>query len=138
MRYRGLVLVIVASFGLASSSSSRADEVSDDEVTAYKAAWSAAVDEVTPNGYLYDELRRCAGCHETAKDSVGRSTHRNAIGITGDPSSPTVTGKGWLSGAHGRSQDSESKSTTYCAWCHAPSQPGVTSDISRPVSAIRR
>jgi formate-dependent nitrite reductase cytochrome c552 subunit len=114
---------------LAPGSVKHANDPGDDEVAAYKEAWSAAVDRVTPEGYLYEELRRCAGCHETAKDAAGNSTHRNAIGITGEPSSPTLTGKGWLSGAHGRSQDPEIVSNTYCAWCHAPSQPGVTDDI---------
>lgn len=139
MRYRGVVVVSVIIVGLTLKPVARAEELSDDEVAAYKASWSAAVDRVTPDGYLYDELHRCAGCHETAKDSAGRSTHRNAIGLTGDPSSPTLTGKGWLSGAHGRSQDSELVSNTYCAWCHAPSQPGVTERIgeSRPIEAGR-
>jgi hypothetical protein len=98
------------------------------------------VDHVTPDGYLYDELRRCAGCHETAKDSQGNSTHRNAIGITGEPGSPALTGRGWLSGGHGRSQDSALAANTYCAWCHAPSQPGVTEiiDHAQPVESGRR
>jgi hypothetical protein len=106
------------------------DELSKDEDAVYRDAWSTAVDRVTPAGYLYEELRRCAGCHENAKDAAGNSTHRNAIGITGDPVAPRLTGKGWLSGGHGRSQDSAIVSNTYCAWCHAPNQPGVTDDIS--------
>ena len=129
MRCYFSVLVMMALLGLAFGPTTQAAELSEDEVAAYKTAWSAAVDLVTPEGYLFEELRRCSGCHETARDSAGNSTHRNAIGITGDPSSPTLTGKGWLSGAHGRSQDSEIVSNTYCAWCHAPSQPGVTDDI---------
>jgi hypothetical protein len=120
-------MAAIGIFGLVPAA--RGVELADDEVAAYKAKWSTAVDRVTPDGYFHEELRRCAGCHETAKDENGNSTHRNAIGISGDPSSPTLTGKGWLSGAHGRSQDSAAVSNTHCAWCHAPSQPGVTSDI---------
>lgn len=128
------VLIVVAQV-----TAVHADDPSDEEIAASSAAWSAAVDRVTPDGYLYEELRRCAGCHEPAMDSAGNSTHRNAIGISGDPLSPTVTGKGWLSGGHGRSQDSPAVSNTYCAWCHAPSQPGVTGDIGagRPVESGR-
>jgi len=123
-----LVLMVLACsvFGL----TTHANELSDEEVATYKSTWGAAIDRVTPDGYLYEELRRCAGCHETATDSAKNSTHRNAIGVTGDPLSPTLTGKGWLSGAHGRSQDSAVASNTYCAWCHAPTQPGVTDDIN--------
>jgi hypothetical protein len=132
-----LVLLVLACFAFCLTT--HGNEFSDDEVAAYKSAWGAAIDRVTPDGYLYEELRRCAGCHETARDSAGNSTHRNAIGVTGDPLSPTLTGKGWLSGAHGRSQNSEITSNTYCAWCHAPSQPGVTDDISagRPIESGR-
>ncbi len=132
-----LVLTVLACFAL--ELTTHANELSDEEVAAYKSAWSAAIDRVTPDGYLYEELRRCAGCHETARDSAGNSTHRNAIGVTGDPRSPTLTGKGWLSGAHGRSQDSDITSNTFCAWCHAPSQPGVTDDIGagQPVESGR-
>ncbi len=108
-------------------------------IDSYKTAWSGAIDMVTPGGYLYEELRRCAGCHETAKDGQGRSTHRNAIGITGESEAPEITGKGWLSGGHGRSQDPEIVSNTHCAWCHAPSQPGVTADIAaaKPIDGGR-
>lgn len=123
----GIALAVL--MGLSPGAALWADELNNEEIAAYKAAWSSAIDRVTPDGYLYEELRRCAGCHETAKDTAGNSTHRNAIGITGDPSAPTLTGKGWLSGAHGRSQDSAVASNTYCAWCHAPSHPGVTDDI---------
>ena len=130
MRYCLTVLVIVAIVGLGSGSAIHAEELGKEEIATYKAAWSDAVDRVTPEGYVYEELRRCAGCHDNAKDSDGNSTHRNAIGITGEPTAPTLTGAGWLSGAHGRSQDSEITSNTYCAWCHAPSQPGVTDDIN--------
>ena len=108
-----------------------ASDLTDAQIEAYRMVWSAAVDRVTPDGYLYEEPRRCAGCHDTAKDARGNSTHRNAIGVTGDPESPTLTGKGWLSGAHGHSQDSAIAANTFCAWCHAPSQPGVTDRIER-------
>jgi hypothetical protein len=134
------VTAIAAAFiGLTFRPVAPGEELPDDAGAAYKSAWSTAVDAVTPEGYLYEELRRCAGCHENAKDSAGRSTHRNAIGISGDPSSPTLTGRGWLSGAHGRSQDSEARSNTYCAWCHAPSQLGVTEHIGagRPIESGR-
>jgi formate-dependent nitrite reductase cytochrome c552 subunit len=125
--------------GLSPGAASQADELNDEEIAKYKEAWSTAVDHVTPDGYLYEELHRCAGCHETAGGSAGNSTHRNAIGIAGDPSAPTLTGKGWLSGAHGRSQDSAVVSNTYCAWCHAPSQPGVNDDIGagQPIDSGR-
>jgi hypothetical protein len=109
MRFRVTVAVALTCLGFAPCPLVNSDELSEDEVVAYKDAWSAAVDRTTPEGYLYEELRRCAGCHETAKDAAGNSTHRNAIGITGDPSSPTVTGKGWLSGGHGRSQSKGAK-----------------------------
>ena len=94
---------------------------------------------MTPEGYLYEEPRRCAGCHDNARDSEGRSTHRNAVGLTGDSEAPTLSGKGWISGGHGRSQDSTLVSNTYCAWCHAPSQPGATTAISqgRPIESGR-
>jgi len=93
------------------------------------AIWAAAVDAATPERYAYEELRRCAGCHEASRDASGHTTHQNAIGLAGQPETPVLTGKGWLSGGHGRSQDAEIVSNTHCAWCHAPSQPGVTSDI---------
>ena len=40
-------------------------------------------------------------------------------------------------GGRGRSQDSAIVSNSYCAWCHAPSQPGVTDDIGagRPIES---
>jgi formate-dependent nitrite reductase cytochrome c552 subunit len=139
MRRCPAIFVISALIGLALNLPAQTDELGEDEVAAYRTTWSTAVDRVTPDGYLYDELRRCAGCHDTAKDAAGNSTHRNAIGISGEPSSPTLTGKGWLSGPHGRSQDAEIVSNTYCAWCHAPSQPGVTNDIDarRPIKSGR-
>jgi len=107
-----------------------AQEEPADEVEGTSAAWSVTIDRVAPEGYLYEELRRCAGCHEPSVGLGGGSTHLNAIGLTGDPASPALTGKGWLSGAHGRSQDASIVSNTFCAWCHAPSQPGVTRDIA--------
>lgn len=133
------VFVVAAFCVVVGVSSVGADELTDEEVAAYKSAWSGAVDLLTPEGYLYVEVRRCAGCHDNAKDSDGKSTHRNAIGFTGDAGSPTLTGKGWLSGAHGRSQDSAITSNTYCAWCHAPSQPGVTASIrdAQPIESDR-
>ena len=121
----GTVLLLMAAVVAASAQGEPADEV---EATA--AAWTAAIDRVAPEGYLFEELRRCAGCHEPSVGLGGNSTHRNAIGLTGDPSAPALTGKGWLSGGHGRSQDASIVSNTFCAWCHAPSQPGVTRDIS--------
>ena len=130
MRFCLSFLVMLALSGFPLSPPALAAELDEEEVAAYQAAWSAAVERITPDGYIYEELGRCAGCHAAARDAEGRSTHRNAIGITGDPASPTLTGKGWLSGAHGRSQDAAIVSNTYCAWCHAPSQAGVTDDIS--------
>jgi len=139
MRHCLPVFAVWALFGFGLNPLAHADELSDDDVVSYSNAWSTALDRVTPDGYLYEELRRCAGCHETAKDAAENSIHRNAIGIAGDPSSPALTGKGWLSGAHGRSQDSAIVSNTYCAWCHAPSQPGVTGDINagQPIESGR-
>lgn len=131
------VLVVCAS--LMSAQETPEDPAEKAEKEAYAAAWSAAVDAVTPEGYLYEELRRCAGCHDASRNEDGNSTHRNAIGISGDPDTPIVTGKGWISGAHGRSQDTSVVSNTHCAWCHAPSQPGVTAEISEaePISSGR-
>jgi hypothetical protein len=131
--------MMMALIGLTLNPPAQTDELGDDETATYSNAWSSAVDRVTPDGYLYEELRRCAGCHETARDAAGNSTHRNAIGLSGDPSSPTLTGKGWLSGPHGRSQDADIVSNTYCAWCHGPSQPGVTDEIgaSRTIESGR-
>ena len=54
--------------------------------------WAAAIDRTVPEGYLYEKLRRCAGCHEPSRGLGGNSTHLNAIGIMGDPDSPALTG----------------------------------------------
>ena len=124
---------VMALLLIAAVTASAQDEPANDVGAATEATtttWYAAIDLVAPEGYGYEELRRCAGCHEPSVGLDGNSTHLNAIGITGDPASPVLTGKGWLSGGHGRSQDTSIVSNTFCAWCHAPSQPGVTRDIS--------
>ncbi|MGD9253695.1 MAG: hypothetical protein PVG92_07150 [Holophagae bacterium] len=115
MKTSALLLVCVVVVGTAV----QADEFGDDEAAACRSAWSSAVDRVTPDGYLYDELRRCAGCYETARDAQGQATHRNAIGISGVSTSPVITGNGWISGAHGRSQDRAIAANTCRARCHA-------------------
>jgi len=129
MGFRTKVLCVIFPLLMAAIGASAQDDPAYD-VEATTTAWAAAIDVAAPEGYVYEELRRCAGCHEPSVGLDGNSTHLNAIGLTGDPSSPVLTGKGWLSGAHGRSQDATTVSNTYCAWCHAPSQPGVTSDIA--------
>ena len=127
---RNCSIALVMASMIAGASAAQDSKHTAAEIDAYQDAWSRAIEIATPEGYLYEELQRCAGCHETAKDAKGNSTHRNAIGIVGDPRAPQVTGRGWLSGGHGRSQDRAIAANTHCAWCHAPSQPGVTDDIS--------
>ncbi|MCP4902943.1 MAG: hypothetical protein GY906_38765 [bacterium] len=135
----GMTLLTVCSALGFAQANNEAKEVEKQQIEAYARAWSAAIDEVTPDGYLFEELRRCAGCHDASRNTEGNTTHRNAIGISGGPVSATVTGKGWLSGGHGRSQDHAVASNKHCAWCHAPSQPGVTQHIdqAKPISSGR-
>jgi len=77
MRFHQPVLVVVLA-GLAFGLTTHADELPDDEVAAYKSAWSSAIEQVTPDGYLYEEFGtyqasfRPGGDRESLVDFVPR------------------------------------------------------------------
>jgi hypothetical protein len=76
-----------------------------------------------PEHYRYAEAERCANCHDE-----GSAVHRRAVGVAISSGEPEVTGKGWLSSVHARSQSHEDRVNTACAWCHAPTTTGATRD----------
>lgn len=84
-----------------------------------------------PEHYRYAEAERCANCH-----GDGSAIQMRAVGVDTSSGSPRITGDGWLSSVHARSQSHEDRVNTACAWCHSPTTPGATQDSSaaRPIT----
>lgn len=88
-----------------------------------------------PDGYEYSEAESCLGCHNQLAGWKGQTHLENAVGVKGvvdatgtaEAATDEITGLGWISSKHARSQDGASRNN-YCAWCHAPSLAGVTDD----------
>lgn len=88
---------------------------------------------VTPEGYDYTlpEEESPVGCLACAHQS---NFHLyRAVGVqepnVGD-GTIKVTGIGWISSAHAVSMERITNANTYCAWCHAPTTPNVTFDVT--------
>ena len=76
-----------------------------------------------PDHHRYADAERCANCHEVDGDIL-----RRAVGVDISSGTPELTGHGWLSSVHARSQSHDDRVNTACAWCHAPTTPGATED----------
>lgn len=84
--------------------------------------------DLEPVHYRYSEAERCANCHDDGGDVLKR-----AVGVDVSSGAPEITGNGWLSSVHARSQSHEDRVNTACAWCHAPTAPGATEDEAAAV-----
>lgn len=101
----------------------------------------AAVDSLTPAGYNRVELKSCLKCAHQAIGWKGNTHLENAggyQGIVGEGHAPAAALNpiGWSNSGHAHSQDTAGTSNTYCANCHAPSDPKLTNDPAQ--STIRK
>jgi formate-dependent nitrite reductase cytochrome c552 subunit len=98
------------------------------------------LDTLTPEGYAYGMVSGysagyCLTCMHQSDGWKGNTHLENAIGVSGivdhngavEAGEDKITGRGWISSKHAVSQDGAS-ANTYCAYCHAPDQVGVTND----------
>jgi hypothetical protein len=96
---------------------------SDPQATSY-----LSLVDFEPDHHRYAEAERCGNCHEAGGDIL-----RRAVGVELSSGAPVITGNGWLSSVHARSQDHDDRVNTACAWCHAPTAPGATEDEAEAV-----
>ncbi len=82
-----------------------------------------SLEGLEPEHYRYSEAEGCANCH-----NEGHDLHLRAVGVDLSSGSPEIEGHGWLSSVHANSQSHGDRVNTACAWCHAPTTPGATSD----------
>lgn len=98
------------------------------------------LDGVTPEGYAYGQVQGysagyCLTCAHQSTGWKGNTHLENAIGVSGivdihavvEAAEDKVTGIGWISSKHAVSMEGAS-ANSYCAYCHAPDQVGVTND----------
>jgi nitrate/TMAO reductase-like tetraheme cytochrome c subunit len=87
---------------------------------------------VTPEGYDYSYAESCVNCHRV-KGWRNRWHQENVLGVKVTRDADDVvtaveeTGFGFISSKHARSMDGAS-ANTYCAYCHAPTYEGLTTD----------
>ena len=74
-----------------------------------------------PEHYSYAEAERCSDCKGAQNLFMPR-----AAGVDFISGVPVLNEQGWLGSAHSRSQSHEEQINTACAWCHAPTEEGVT------------